>query len=54
MDENEIIITFSKVKLGYKNRAETALKPVQQHSLFLPSPKGFLPSNAKWHTSQTI
>jgi len=29
MDENEITLTFAKVKLGYKNRPETALKSVQ-------------------------
>jgi len=54
MDENEIILTFAKVKLGWKNRPETALKSIQQHDLFLPSPKGFLPSNAEWHTSQGL
>ena len=52
MDENEIMHTFAKVKLGCKNRPETALKSVQQCGSSLPSPKGFLPSNAEWHTSQ--
>jgi len=27
---------------------------VEQHGWSFPSPKGFLPSNAEWHTSQAL
>jgi len=52
--ENQIILTFDKLKLSPKTRLETALKPVQQLGWVLPSPKGFLHSNADWHTLESL